>query len=114
MTPDARTDESRKRPLDRALFHLSDHFRRRVLLLLSDHGPARTEFHLDDVAGEDGMRPPVRTRLYHVHLPKLGDAGYVEWDRESGSVRRGPNFDEVEPLVDLLHRNREHLPGQWP
>jgi len=39
----------------------------------------------------------------------LADAGYVEWDRESGQVRRGPRFDEVEPLV-AFHAARAEAP----
>ncbi len=42
-------------------------------------------------------------RLYHRDLPELADAGYVDWERGTGTVGRGPNFAEVEPLVHLLN-----------
>lgn len=40
--------------------------------------------------------------LYHAHLPKLADEAYIEWDHDSESVARGPNFEDVEPLLRLL------------
>lgn len=43
-----------------------------------------------------------RIQLYHVHVPKLADAGYVEWDADTEVITRGPNFSEAEPLVRLL------------
>lgn len=43
-----------------------------------------------------------RMQLYHNHLPKLADAGYIEWGSDTDTVSRGPNFAEIEPLVQLL------------
>jgi GAF domain-containing protein len=43
-----------------------------------------------------------RIRLHHNHLPKLANAGYITWNRDADTVSRGPNFSEVEPLVQLL------------
>lgn len=64
------------------------------------------EISIEEVVDpEDSTDDDVLTALYHVHLPKLDDYGFVEWDRETESVRRGPVFDEVEPLVEEL-RNR--------
>ena len=39
----------------------------------------------DDVADE----------LRETHLPALEEAGYIEWDREAGTISPGPNFDEA-------------------
>ncbi|AZQ15963.1 GAF domain-containing protein [Halorubrum sp. PV6] len=41
-------------------------------------------------------------RLYHVTLPTLTDAGYIDWDDDVGVVFEGPNFSEIRPLVELL------------
>lgn len=43
-----------------------------------------------------------RVALYHVHLPKLADHGLVEWDREADAVARGPAFEEVLPLLEVV------------
>lgn len=64
------------------------------------------EISIEEVVDpEDSTDDDVLTSLHHVHLPKLDDYGFVEWDRETEAVRRGPVFDEVEPLVVEL-RNR--------
>jgi hypothetical protein len=33
--------------------------------------------------------------LVHVHLPKLNDTGFVEWDREAGTVVLAPAIEEL-------------------
>jgi len=38
--------------------------------------------------------------LYQTHLPKMDDAGVVAFDRDRGSVRRGPNADAVYARLD--------------
>ncbi len=43
-----------------------------------------------------------RTRLHHSDLPRLANAGYIEWDDESDTISTGPKFSEVAPLVRLL------------
>lgn len=43
-------------------------------------------------------RENVRRSLYHVHLPKLADAGFVRYDRESGEVE----LAEVPDLFDTI------------
>ena len=55
-----------------------------------------------------------RLALEHEHLPKLAEAGYVEWDWETDEVTVGPAFEEVEPLLDLIERHADELPPGWP
>lgn len=50
----------------------------------------------------DLTRENARISLFHSHLPKLADTGYIEWDEDAETVSRGPRFSEVEPLVQLL------------
>lgn len=54
------------------------------------------------------------TELNHVHLPKLTDYGYIDWEKAGDSVRRGPRFDEISPVVELLDNHQGQLPGEWP
>jgi len=49
-------------------------------------------------------------RLLHLHLPKLDDMGYVVWDQERRTVLKGPNWEEIEPVIRLLQENRHQLP----
>ncbi|WP_210424941.1 DUF7344 domain-containing protein [Halorussus halobius] len=47
--------------------------------------------------------------VYHNHLPKLDDLGFVSWDRETGVVAPGPQFEEIRPLLELLADNGHEL-----
>lgn len=91
---------------------LSQPERRRVLLHLSDVGPRDDDqVTLDElVAGDpDREREHLQTDLHHRHLPKLDDARFVRWAPEDRTVRRGPRFDEVEPVLELLQDQRDDL-----
>ncbi|MFC7156142.1 hypothetical protein ACFQPA_11865 [Halomarina halobia] len=62
---------------------------------------------------DEGSAHPLTFQLHHNHLPKLVDAGVIEWDRETGTVSRGPEFEEIEPAVRLLVANAHALPGEF-
>jgi hypothetical protein len=100
--------------LDRALDALGHPYRRRLLLLVGERGRDEDEVPVEAVAHDDEDLDLLGTELYHVHLPRLAEAGYVEWDRDLESVRRGPNFGEVAPLLALMRERREALPDGWP
>lgn len=42
----------------------------------------------------------VQRDLRRSHLPALIEKGYVERDPETRTIRRGPNFAEIAPVVD--------------
>jgi predicted transcriptional regulator len=50
----------------------------------------------------------VETSLVHVHLPKLDDAGVIEYDHEERTVRPAEAASELDPL---LAQTREREPG---
>lgn len=105
--------DSHTRPLDRMFDTLANPYRRRILGLVSERNPrSQDEFSVDDLGKDDDET--LATELHHVHLPKLVNAGYIEWDEDTGTVRRGPNFDEIEPLLRLLDEHRDELPDGWP
>ena len=45
--------------------------------------------------------------LHHVDLPKLVEHGYVDWTPGDRVVWRGPRFDELRPVLELLADERE-------
>jgi hypothetical protein len=97
--------------LDRTLTVLGHRSRRRILSQISEYDSTeRDEFPVADLpsAGVDETQWAVE--LCHIHLPKLAEAGYIEWDKTSRTIRCGPEFDEIEPLVTVL---REH-PTEFP
>lgn len=97
--------------IDNALDALGDVQRRRLLIALLDHNPQ------DDspvvVAGGDEDAVERLISMEHVHLPKLADYDYIEWDREAHEVSKGENFDEIRPLLELFADHKEELPPGW-
>lgn len=67
------------------------------------------------VAGSDRDADVVErlVTMNHVHLPKLADLGFIEWDSERHEVKKGPNFDEIRPLLELLDNHKDELPDAW-
>lgn len=51
-------------------------------------------------------------RAYHVHLPKLVAYDYVEWHRDAHLVTRGPDFDDLRPLLELVDDRRDGQPPE--
>jgi len=101
--------------LDRMFDALRHPYRRRILLLVSEHNPREEdEFSVGDLATEDDDLELLTTELYHAHLPKLAESGYIDWDEETQTIRRGPNFEEVAPLLRLMTEHRDDLPDGWP
>ena len=101
--------------LDRVFDALNHPYRRRILLLVSEHNPRdEDEFSVEELATEDDELELLRTELYHAHLPKLAESGYIEWDQNIQSIRRGPNFDEIAPLLRLMDDHQDELPEEWP
>lgn len=111
-------------PNDRLFDALADRQRRLLLLDLLDHEPrvvpglsstsreivAANDAYLAEylsssmeIAGVDKEA----VRVHHVHLPKLVDYRYVEWDDEAHVLSRGADFDDLRPLLKLLAEDRD-------
>jgi len=86
--------------------------RRRLILLLLKRG--RIQHRADLLIRGDDGREDLEAALTHSHLPKLADAGYIEWDQDTGEVSRGPRFEEIEPLLELIQNHADELPPGWP
>lgn len=101
--------------LDQMFSCLSDRTRRRVLTALAEHNPRKgEEFEPSDLTSGERDRDQFKMDLYHNHLPRLRDAGIIEWDRDSDTLTRGPRFDEIEPFLELLDDQQEEPPADWP
>lgn len=98
--------------LDAGLDMLSSPHRRRILLAVLDDNP-RDEDEFTSDAPDDELTA-LKTRFHHVHLPKLAAAGYIEWNPDTETIRRGPNFDEIAPLLSLMSNHADELPAGWP
>nr|WP_247378851.1 transcriptional regulator [Halorientalis brevis] len=52
----------------------------------------------------------LEVQLIHTHLPRLDDMDYIGWNRDHGTIVKGSNWEEIEPVVRLLRNNREQIP----
>lgn len=95
--------------LDTQFEMIADDQRRALLVSLLERSPQDDGASDGSVSmGEDGRECAVS--MVHVHLPKLAAADYVTWDREVGRIARGPEFEAIEPLLELLVDHENELP----
>jgi len=97
--------------VDRIFDNLADR-RRRLILLLLKHGRVDTKADIL-FRGERGI-DEADIAIDHHHLPKLEDAGYIEWNRDTDEISKGPRFDEIEPILELIETHADELPPGWP
>ncbi|WP_277554091.1 DUF7344 domain-containing protein [Halobaculum limi] len=104
--------------LDSMFDALCHPYRRRVLLELLKQDQVKTpEFiheTVDAVSLESTTPERLKVDLHHVHLPKLASKGYIDWTPETKLVQRGPNLDEITPLIKLIDSHADKLPADWP
>ena len=88
---------------------LSNDRRLRVIEILSntDHRTIRgiaDEIARSETDGEPGAydRKKSHISLYQCHMPKMDDAGIVEWDKRSGSVERGENYEHAHSILNSV------------
>lgn len=87
---------------------LAEEPRRRLLFDLLEETP-RTDTPIDLDTPPDGVIADEadRIRFEHDHLPKLDDYGFIEWTPSMRCVERGPRFDEIRPVLELLADHHE-------
>lgn len=104
----------REQPFDAVLAALSDPYRRQLLVALLDHNPQDDDDRdpLGILAAAD--EPDVlEIELIHNHLPRLEEMGYITWNRTTNEISKGPQWDEIEPLLELIHNHQDELPDGW-
>lgn len=85
--------------VDQVIEALADGYRRQLLAELRERNP-HGEVPTENLGGGTGEELAIE--MVHVHLPRLAENEFIEWDRRSGTVARGPRFQELVPLLDLL------------
>lgn len=66
----------------------------------------------DDPPSGDEEVARLRLVLRHTDLSTLADHGFVIWDKDANSVRKGPRFDALTPLSSLPDDSGE-LPDEY-
>jgi len=101
--------------LDELFDALSHPYRRRILTRLRKRNPREeADFSAAELADDADEIDRLVLEIHHQHLPKLAEAGFLDWDREEDVITRGPRFDEIAPLIDLMVDHRDELPAGWP
>lgn len=102
---------------DNAFDALAHESQRALLLDLLESN--QLNVRAETLTGEPGPTDAgqrVQILMYHKHLPKLEDYGYIEWDEDANEVARGPRFEEVRPLLewvdDPAERSRSVRPAR--
>lgn len=106
--------------LDRVFEILSDHRRRYVLYYLNN--PQKQTVTLDELADQvctwerewigrtnklkGNHRENIRIQLHHIHLPKMDDAGAIDYDPRSQTVRS----HTAESLLELIDQDSNECP----
>ncbi|WP_254764850.1 DUF7344 domain-containing protein [Natrinema marinum] len=88
---------------DSAFEALAHEQRRTLLLALLQSNPQDAGF--ESPTGHSVLTDAeqrVQTELYHVHLPTLEDDGYIEWNEKTDQIIKGPQFDEIRPLLECI------------
>lgn len=113
--------ENNERPrVDRLFDVLSDHRRRQLCAYM--HSSDEDVFDLDHIVQmivsqenesseiSDKLRERVKIDLHHRHLPKLDDAGLVEYDPRNSDVRyRGTTDSDITDVSKLLNSTEESV-----
>lgn len=113
-TDEASFDELEKLsrvPLDEAMDALGHGQRRKLLFELleqPDDAPVTITGSREWAESSEKL-----VATYHAHLPKLADQGFIDWNRDTDEVSRGENFDDIEPLLELLIEYKSELPENW-
>lgn len=94
------------------IFENLSHRYRRLILILLKQGAVETQADVMTRSGNE--REESEIPLIHNHLPRLDEAGYIDWDRDTGAISKGPRFNEVEPLLTLIETHADELPPDWP
>lgn len=76
--------------LDELFEILSHPTRRRILSTLANRNPRdEEEFQTEAFTSDDDNLEQFLLQLSHLHLPKLAEAEFIDWNRETNTITRG-------------------------
>lgn len=92
---------------------VSHRLQRQLLVALFRRNPRDdTPIDSDEFELEDGDLE-ILFDYQHYHLPDLESKGLIDYDREDHSVTKGPLFEEIKPLIELIDEHKDELPPDW-
>lgn len=97
--------------IDIAYSILADRERRAIVRALSENDTPMSVSRLAERINDPRDERAVQVRLYHQHLPKMGGAGVIDYDREDERVALTPMGYRVHEVLD---RTAELFTGENP
>jgi hypothetical protein len=108
------SDRDPQSGIDTVLDALGNPYRRQLLVALLDHNPQDDDDRDPlDVLSDEEEAKVLESELLHAHLPKLDDMGFITWDRSTNKISKGPQWDEIAPVLKLMHDHQGELPDGW-
>lgn len=97
---------------DTMLDALGTRERRYLLSQLLVSNPRDEEWLVDQLE-TDADEQDLLARIRHTDLPKLDQMEFITWDDEEGTIVKGPRFDEIRPILQLMVDHEDELPDGW-
>lgn len=88
---------------------LTDEHRRQLLLTLLERDEPQDIPVPETIAqGEDDLTA-LRVEFHQLHLPKLEHFGLIEWNQKADTIRKGPHFERIRPLLEGVEKVDQSL-----
>ncbi|ELY75168.1 hypothetical protein C487_13492 [Natrinema pallidum DSM 3751] len=81
--------------------------------MLSHNPEDESKLYTGDIETTDMEEARLLTEMKHTHLPLLEDYGFIDWDRDTHEVTKGPNFDDIRPFLEMIVAHQDELPDDW-
>ncbi|WP_348611027.1 ArsR family transcriptional regulator [Halobaculum rarum] len=101
------------RTFDECLDALGHVQRRKLLRGLLVHNPQDDDSEKIDPDGSNEEEVERLIGMKHVHLPKLEGYGFITRNRDTNDISKGPNFEEIRSLLEMLAAHEDELPDGW-
>lgn len=100
--------------IDDIMAMLANEHRRQLLAALIEHNPQAEIQIPEGIQMEDEQLDDLQIEMYHNHLPRLENAGFIRWNKEQHVVVKGPEFEQIKPVLEMFEENADELPVDWP
>lgn len=115
MTSGISPDEEYQTSFDEMFDVLGHACRRWLLTQLSDVGAHDgVESLSEERILDNDILEPFMEEMFDTHLPMLTKARFIVWDENDRVIERGPRFDKIVPLLELIIEHEDELPDEWP
>ncbi|WP_324666185.1 hypothetical protein [Haloarcula sediminis] len=55
----------------------------------------------------------LESELIHSNLRKLEEMDSISWNQTTNELSKGPQWDEIAPILTLMYDNQDELPDRW-